>query len=407
MVTAPEVARAIADRLPLISAAGFPVAAEPVVLPQREYEDLLTATARLLELQREIVVRLASDRDGRLNALRADRSAMPRFVDDEDFELQHAIDMARADVVITAEGPRFIEFNVGGGFGGMVQFEVQRRIWRDHADPGLLGTDPYAAFAALIARTAQEHDVLPEPVFLTSFADSGRTEEELRTQVSLLAEHGINATFVDFRHLPAVPRNRVAVVQFSEREARDEGWDMASVLSLSDARTVGIPSQSSRLIDSKKVLALLSEEPGWLSEEDRDLVRRFVPWTRIVRADLRDQLLDDPSRFVLKGSAGLSGKEVHFGAHCTTAEWRQLVASAVRSEYYVAQEVMKSVTVRLKVMRDGAGHEDMVTAQMVVSPFCIGGVPTGCHVRLSPSLEIGLVTRPTGAFPGCLLGAPT
>jgi hypothetical protein len=127
-------------------------------------------------------------------------------------------------------------------------------------------------------------------VFLTSFEDSDRTAEELPTQVRLLAEHGATATFADFRQPPTVP------------------------------------------------LALLSEKPGWLSDEDRDLVRKFVPWNRIVRAELPDRLLDEPGRFVLKGSSGLSGKEVYFGAHCAPGEWRQLVASAVESEYYVAQE---------------------------------------------------------------------
>lgn len=416
----------MARQLPSISVGGFPVAGQPLVMPRRDYDALLNATARLLQLQREAVAQLAPNSRGRLAALKGDPGAFPRFVADEAFELRHAIDMARADVVLSPAGPKFIEFNVGGGFAGMVQFEVLRRIWRtaaaDHHDHPLVGQDPYHPFANLIARTCAEYDAPPAAVFLSSFDDSGRTVEELDSQLRFLRGHGVPAEYADVRSVdPADLLSRsprpVGVVQLSEREALDNGWDLTALLELVSAGMIAIPSQSARLVDSKKAMALLSEGLPWMSEPDRDLVRRYLPWTRVVREqrvdwsgrtwDLPRLLAAEQHRFVLKGSAGLSGREVFFGAGCSSAEWHRLIATAVDTEYYIVQEVVDSLRLPVRVLHDASGTHDYRTVKMVVSPFCLGGVPVGCHARMDPAEGIGLVTRGTGAFPGCLLGAPS
>lgn len=420
-----RLASVLAAQLPSISVSGFPVAAQPIILPRRDYADLLDATAGLLRLQHTAVKKMAADHEGRLAELKADRAGFPRFVADDHFEMLHAIDMARADVILGPTGPQFIEFNVGGGFAGMVQFEVLRRIWRDvgaaGGQPPLTADSPYDSLAALISRTCAGTGSRPAVLFLNSFDDSGRTSAELETQLGFLRERGVPAGFADVRTisvdevLAASPRP-VVIVQFSEREALDAGWDISSLLQMLAAGMTAIPSQSARILDSKKVMALLSEGLPWMLEADHALVRRYVPWTRIVRdrtvhwagraCHIQQLLVEEQSKFVLKGSAGLSGKEVTFGAHCTADNWAKLVASALETEYYVAQEVVESARVPIRVLHDEAGSHDYSTVKMVVSPFCIGGIPTGCHVRMDPTAGLGLVTRGTGAFPGCLLGAP-
>lgn len=420
-----RLAKIMASQLPSISVSGFPVAAQPIVVPRRDYADLLTATAAFLRLQHAAVKNMAADHTGRLAELKADRVDFPRFVADDHFEMLHASDMARADVILGPTGPQFIEFNVGGGFAGMVQFEVLRRIWREVGDacgqPPLTAGSPFDSLAALISRTCAETGRRPEVLFLNSFDDSGRTPAELETQLGFLRERGVPARFADVRTVSvedvlAASARPVVIVQFSEREALDAGWDISSLLHMLAAGMTAIPSQSARLIDSKKVMALLSEGLPWMGKGDYALVRRYVPWTRIVRDrtvhwgdrawHIQQLLIEEQPKFVLKGSAGLSGKEVTFGAHCTADRWAQLVSSALDTEYYVAQEVVESVRVPIRVLHDDVGRHDCSTVKMVVSPFCIGGIPTGCHVRMDPTAGLGLVTRGTGAFPGCLLGAP-
>jgi hypothetical protein len=415
----------MAQHMPSISVGGFPVAGQPLVLARRDYDALLDATARLLNLQRKAIANLAPDSRGRLAALKCDPAAFPRFVADEQFELQHAIDMARADVILSPGGPRFIEFNVGGGFAGMVQFEVLRRIWADvgaaRHEPPLAGNSPFSPLADLVTRTCAENGAPPSAVFLTSFDDSGRTMGELDSQLRFLREYAVPAEYADVRsldpgHIMSRSPRPVGIVQLSEREAVDAGWDITALLDLVASGMTAIPSQSARLVDSKKVMALLSEGLPWMSDADHALVRRYIPWTRIVRdrivdwaqrsCHIQQLLIAEKHRFVLKGSAGLSGKEVIFGAHCTPHEWEQLVTAALETEYYIAQEVVDSVRVPVRVLHDAAGSHEYCTVKMVVSPFCLGGIPVGCHVRMDPAEGVGLVTRSTGAFPGCLLGAP-
>ena len=67
---------------------------------------------------------LAGDRAGRIAALGIDPADCPLFTPDEDFELRHSADMTRADVIIGPDGPKFVEFNVSGAFGGMVHFQL-------------------------------------------------------------------------------------------------------------------------------------------------------------------------------------------------------------------------------------------------------------------------------------------
>ncbi|MEO7262668.1 MAG: hypothetical protein ABI047_15645 [Jatrophihabitantaceae bacterium] len=421
----PRLAEMLAEQLLTISPkTGFPVVGQPLIIPHDEYRSLLSATSRLLRLQLTAIRNIAPDAQGRLAALKADPAAFSRFTADEDFELRHAADMARADVIIGATGFQFIEFNVGGGFGGMVEFEALRQVWQRVAiasgEPQLTGDSPYAAFARLIRQTASEHGARPAALVLAYF-EADWTAEELGGQCDFLREHQIPTELADVgsmsvAEITASSPYPIGIVQLSDREAVDAGWDLSRLQALQRAGLTAIPSQSARLIDSKKVLALLSEGLPWMNEADHAFVQRFVPWTRIVRNcdttwetrvySLQDLLLAEQSRFVIKGSAGLAGNEVIFGANCSPQEWSRLVGTAVESEYYVAQEVVDSAPVKVRVIHDEYGTHDYRTVRMVVSPFCIGGVPSGCYVRMAQAPNTGLVTRDTGAFIGCLLGAP-
>ena len=146
-VSAERVAEAIVADLEGIPMGGFPVTVAPIVAPRAAYQELLDVTGRLLDLQRRAVLKLAADHNGRMIALGLDPANFVRGIKDQQFEIRHCAEVARADVVIGVNGPQFIEFNVGAGIGGMVQFETMRRAWgRIRAEAGLswlLGIDPF------------------------------------------------------------------------------------------------------------------------------------------------------------------------------------------------------------------------------------------------------------------------
>nr|WP_042193698.1 hypothetical protein [Kibdelosporangium sp. MJ126-NF4]CEL20855.1 hypothetical protein [Kibdelosporangium sp. MJ126-NF4]CTQ98340.1 hypothetical protein [Kibdelosporangium sp. MJ126-NF4] len=424
---APEQVAEILGRAMRVSpGAPFPLAGEPIVVPPRSYQSLLDATTRLLELHHTAVANLAPDTGGRMKALKADPAMFPRFTADDAFEMRHAAHVARADVMVGANGPQFLEFNVGAGVGCMAQFERLRRAWQhiryETGQPALAGTDLYAQLADVITRSCADLGRGPSVLLIDTFDDLDMTQEYMRAQLDMLREHGVRARFVELRHLreqagPAEElENLLGIVQFSEIEAHKFGWDVSGLLSAMAAGLTAVPSQSARLLDSKKVLALLSEGLPWMSGDDRDLVRRFVPWSRVVadrRVEWRGRTHDLPrllverrELFVLKLAAGLYSEEIYFGATSGDREWENLVATAVTSEDYVVQELVTPVRPPLKVMLDESGRTETVHAKAVISPFCVCGRATGCYVRFNTATGPGILAAKAGLMRGCLLGAP-
>ncbi|WP_329007434.1 hypothetical protein OG271_16980 [Micromonospora rifamycinica] len=422
-----RVAETIVADMQGVSMGGYPVAVEPVVVPVGSYRGLLDATTRLLDLQRRAVVHLASDEAGRMAALGVDPRAHPRVIDDESFELRHCAEMARADVLIAEDGPRFVEFNVGASFGGMVQFDLHRRAWQRLAagagGPALSSPDPFALYATLIRRICAELGIDPSVLLVGSLQDPSVSERFFDIQLGRLRDHGVRARFARLDRLldvmgpPATLARTLGLVHVCENEAQASGWDMSALVTALRSGLRMFPSQTTRLVDSKKVLALLSEGLPWMSADEHALVQRVVPWSRVMgdrwvewrgrRYELPRLVVERQELFVLKGAAGFSSEEVHFGTRTAADRWAKLVESAATSEYYVAQEIVPVVRHPVRVMLDESGETETVSANSVLSPFTIGGAATGCLVRFDRATEPGAITVRSGARLACLFPQPT
>lgn len=437
------------DELRDMPAIGYPYALAPIVVPDRSYRELLDATARLLDLLRRTVLHLAPDRAGRIAALGIEPADCPMFLDDEDFELRHCADMARADVVVGADGPKFIEFNVSGGFGGLAHFALQQRAWariRSLAGrPSFVGVDVFARLAELVERVSAELGIPPSVVLVGTpreWAPATPTRY-FDVQAELLRQHGIHAVHLDFEELldglgrPGPLQYRLGIAAFTVQDARALGYDIGPARAALDAGFVMIPSQTSWLLHTKKVLALLSEaaevvdgdgggaasgsgrragDPhatmGWLRPADREVVARYVPWTRLfgdrtvwwrgARHQLPRLVLEQQERFVLKGATGCSGDEVTFGTRLTPDEWAAAVEAALRTDYFVVQEVVESAPYSIDVMDESGQVTTCWPARSVVSPFCLGGRPAGCSSRWVVDDVPGVVRTSSGATLSCL-----
>ncbi|MFD9905843.1 hypothetical protein [Streptomyces sp. NPDC059063] len=418
-----EILREAQDGLPVVDGS---VALQPFLVPFARYRELLTAATDVLDLLRRTVVGLADDRQGRMAALGIDPADCPRFTGDEAFELRHCADLARADVIIGPDGPKFIEFNVSAAFGGMVHFETHHRAWRRVAAlsgmPSPIGVDPYAPFAALVARLCGERGVLPSVALIDLLGD-GYAETAPRLfdlQADLLRGHGVHAEFVPLDGLaeglglPGAPRHRLGIAQYNEQDARELGVSTAPARAAQEAGLTLVPSQTHWLLHSKKVLALASEGQPWMSERDRALAARYLPWSRVVgdrdvrwrgrSHQLPELLVRHPERFVLKGATGWSGHEVFFGARTGAGAWAELVERAVSTGYFVAQEVVPAQTCPVDVMEE-SGEVVRYTADTVISPFCVGGVGAGCMARFVEADRPGVISALSKARLGVLLGA--
>lgn len=403
----------------------YPIALQPLLAPQGAYRELLSATRDLLALLRRAVLALAPDRAGRLAALGADPDDCPIWVDDEEFELRHCADMCRADVVIGPDGPRFVEFNVSGAFGGMVHFRLYQRAWhriRELAGrPSYLGIDPYARVARLVERTCAELGVPPSVVLVGTPREWGpeTSTRNFDLQVDELRQHGIDAVHLDFEDLLeglALPDGRMrplGIGAFTVQDAMERGYDISPVRTALDAGFRLIPTASSWLLHSKKLLAILSEGTDWMTAADRALVDRYVPWSRLCgdrkvewrggRYDLPDLLIARQPEFVLKGATGDAGREVIFGARTAPGDWAELVDQAMCSDYFLVQEVVHTPPYPVEVMLTEAGEVERMDASTVISPFCIGGEPAGCFARFVPDRRPGVISALSNARLSCLL----
>lgn len=422
-----RIAEILHDELRDLGPPAFPVALQPLVLPPERFAELLSATARLVTMLGKAVQNAAADREGRIAALGIDRADCPFFVPDEDFELRHCADLARADVVIAADGPKFVEINVSGAVGGMADTQAYRQGWRRIAETAgrrpFAGADIWSRLAALVERTCADLGTGPSAVIVDHFSEVDPTNRPrtMRLQVDGLSAHGVRARHLDPADLlagiglPGPLREPLGLAEFDLADARAAGCDLSPVRAALDAGFAVIPSQTSWLLHSKKTLAALSEGQPWMSPRERDLADRYLPWTRTVgdrpvwwrghRHDLPALLIAHRESFVLKGATGCSGQEVVFGARTGPGRWAREVEQAVRTGYPVAQEVVVSDTTPVDVLHE-SGQIVRVAANSVVSPFCVGGAPAGCLARFAPAGPPGLVRVADGAVMTSLLAGP-
>lgn len=141
-----------------------PASLRPVVLSQQSYGELFTAASALLRLLRRTLLESAPASAGRIAALGADEHLYPLFIDGE-VEEAFATCIARPDVMVDATGPKFVEFNIGAGIGGVVDTALNSAAWTAaYGGPELApftGPDPLAVRDEIFVRAVRELGVAP------------------------------------------------------------------------------------------------------------------------------------------------------------------------------------------------------------------------------------------------------
>jgi len=402
----------------------YPIALQPFLLPRPAFRELLDAAANLLALIRRSVVHSGRDRTERLTALRLDPVDRPMWTESEEWELRHCADLARADVVLSPGGPKFVEFNVSGAFGGMLHFQLYQRAWqrlREQAGlPVFVGVDAYARLARLIERTCRELGVPPTIVLVGTPREwgPGTPRRHFLQQADLLRQQGIEAVHLDFEELvasigaPDQLRYPLGIAQFDVHDADQLGYDVSPVR---DAQARGfrvIPSATSWMLHTKRQFALLSEGQPWMTARDHQLAARYLPWSRVVgdrkvrwrggQHNLPTLLVDHRERFVIKGATGCSGAEVFFGGRSTPGDWAALIERAVSSDNHIAQEVVEAVPMPVDVQAE-SGEITRIVANPVISPFVVDGTGAGCFGRFIADQQPGVISALSHARLTCLL----
>ncbi|MDQ0989461.1 hypothetical protein [Streptomyces sp. V3I7] len=378
--------------------------AGPVVLPAALGAELEEAVAYLADLLRRAVRSLGADSLARHRALGLDER-LTGFYADEDFETTYATLMGRPDVMLTESGWKFIEFNFCSSTGGQVYGHLLNELWRQLlpedvaarltlADPlrtrtevlrtvlGDLGLDPHIALVGY----------LPD-VFLTDVGNSRRYYE---IEVDSLRKGGIRAEYFETGEFVAELGSRrgefpLVLERTVPQEWLDAGRDIGPLLRIRKCGSSVLTPQSSYQAANKQLFALLSQGQEWMTDQDREFVDRYLPWSRVIGDELvtyqgeswkLDELLRSRREdFVVKRSDGDQNFDVHIGSRTEPSAWEGVIAKARSAGTWIAQETVRSTGLAAHVLDVEQGEYRDIVTRAVFGPLFMGGRMTGCVAR--------------------------
>ncbi|HEX2202592.1 MAG TPA: hypothetical protein VHG91_04825 [Longimicrobium sp.] len=350
------------------------------------------------------------------------------------FEVPNPLDstFARCDFIDTPGGLKCCEVNLAANIGGW-----QHRFWEET----YLRHPVVTAFAAREGFTPRWRDPLraavrqvAEDAVATGVADGGEVNVVVPfpRRLSEWAERFARELYADLLHQvgggvngqlwvstdPAAELDwRDNVPYFGGRRVHvyvEYGLDTPpQVLRAQVAGKLRVYNGGlTRFLVDKRNLALLSENEGleYWTDEDRDLIRAHVPWTRLVSertttyrgetVEFPAFLLERREEMVLKLGAGFGGADVFVGRHTEPAAWETAVREAVAHGGWIVQEYVASKPY-LYPPRAGAAP---VPHSVIWGLFCTGWRYAGAWLRMLPAgTGDGIVNSGRGAAEGAVL----
>jgi hypothetical protein len=165
------------------------------------------------------------------------------------------------------------------------------------------------------------------------------------------------------------------------------------------------------LLSDKRNLAVLSAAAsagGPLDDEEKRLLNRHLPWTRMVarettvfrgeQAFLPDLLATRREELVLKGAQSLGGAHVRIGRFLSDAAWEEAVRGSLEAPGWIVQEGVRSLPWLFQSGEEGAAIHDAVWGI-----FVFGDSYGGTFVRLLPRERQGIVNVLQGCDVGVVL----
>lgn len=170
-----------------------------------------------------------------------------------------------------------------------------------------------------------------------------------------------------------------------------------------------VNSFRSKTIHKKALFAVLTDEAHarLFSADEREAIRRHVPWTRKVREgktlrggeqiDLLEFVLGARERLVLKPNDDYGGRGIHIGWNTDELAWEEAVRHALADGDYLAQERVRTARETFPAL--GADGAVVFAEQLVdLDPLLFYGRVGSAFTRLS-STELANVSSGGGMVP--------
>ncbi|MEM7050343.1 MAG: hypothetical protein AAF604_11825 [Acidobacteriota bacterium] len=152
----------------------------------------------------------------------------------------------------------------------------------------------------------------------------------------------------------------------------------------------------SMIFGDKRWLALMSthQESDRFDEAERELIRQVVPWTRQLgphEATWQGEAVFLPEwveqareELIIKSGQGYGGREIYIGCRTSPEEWRQAVADALDDGQWIVQEYLP--TVPSPALARGGGWQPH---DVVWGLFDLGDGASGGFLRSAPRQSEG------------------
>jgi hypothetical protein len=348
----------------------------------------------------------------RLTGMRPDQVPFVGAGGNEDERVFAACNV-RPDAYVVDGTPMFLECNFGAANSGPITSHVLRSAYHSlyGPPPRPLPGDAAGAFEARadLYRGICDARGLPHRVAILGTMREEDIDDPryFGVEAEYLRSVGIDSSFVEPEEL-ADGAKRWSVVQkhFLPEEWVRLGIPLEPVLE-AHRESAFMVSDSGLSLSSKFVFAWLSSGSVPLSREERDFVRRHIPWTREVvpgpvefegrEHDLVELALRSRERFVLKPANACGGQGVLIGRAATAGRWEAYLSAALGSRSHVLQEYLVSDTGRMEFWDRRSGRVRDLEVDYVLGPYVVDRTSAGCTVRHVPKGSHGVVNHARGA----------
>lgn len=399
--------------------------ARPHLVDAMAFEELRQAARRVLELCARLARRVYEGDVERLAAfLGLPEEEWPWLALDPG---PPDVVLARLDALLTPEGPRFLEINsdapAGFGYGdrmseifaalpGFRRFRERVPVRYQLSSPALVESirEAFRSWAEIGAPRVAIVDWREVPT---------RPDQEILREEFEAA--GVPCALVDPRDLTLssgrllspegpvdVVYRRAVLSEVLARESEVRGF----LAAYRAGAALFVNSFRCRLSEDKGFFAILTDEQhaALMSPEERELVGRYVPWTRRVeerRTQRRGETLDlvpfilaRREELVLKPAHGYGGQSVLLGDETAPLEWERAVSQALTGAF-VVQERVAIPEEEFPVLEDGRVRLEALKVN--TNPFYVAGADVGAVTRASRASVIN-VGAGGGSLPTFVVG---
>jgi hypothetical protein len=395
----------------------------PHFVERKDWEPLRAQGHQVMEIAERVARQVFDGDAGKLCAFLGTPAAEARWVKLDPGPPD--VVLSRLDAFVTDHGPRFIEINsdapAGFGYGDrMAQVYQELPVFRAFASANAVSYVPSAPALVKAVLGLWAGKAGAPSVGIVDWADvKTRADQELlRAQFEAA---GARCFLADPRELavrdgrllaPAGPIDivyrRGVLTELAQRES-DVGEFFRAYR---EGLALFANSFRCRLSEDKAFFAILTDEAfaGFLSEAERFLLHKVLPWTRKVeerhtfkgklRIDLVPWTIRNREDLVLKPNHGYGGDSVYVGSDTEPSVWEAAVTKAAGGPWVVQERVtipeepfpvVEGGTVRLEALK------------LNDNPFYVRGAEVGAVTRASRSSVIN-VSAGGGSLPTFVLG---